>query len=375
MVSNTVEIIRRAVKAADYTIGYTGLQNPHVSEGYSYRKGLHGKIMWTAGFWPGLLWLLYAHGGKREYAKQAVVFERSLSEWLERTGPNSGHDLGFQFYLSAKANYQFTGDLAARELALKAAGHLAQRYNERGGFIRAWGAIDTDEDAGKIIIDCMMNLPLLFWAAQEGGESRLHEIALRHAHTSLSYLMREDGTFYHTYDFNPVSGQTVGPGTHQGHSTDSTWSRGQAWAIYGFALAYKHTHEPLFLEASRKAAQKYLQLLQGDERIPPWDFDRPQGDQTVRDSSAAAIAAAGLLELAQQESSMSNAKVWATHARRMLEALEAECACSLEDGQEGLLIEGCYHYPAGKGKIECTSWGDYFYLEALFKENEGISIY
>ena len=366
--------LTRAQTAIDAMLKYTGTDIPHVSEGYSYQKGFYDKVLWTAGFWPGMLWLMYKYTGKSQYADKARETGQVLAEFLARTGPHSGHDLGFQFFLSAKAEYDYTGNEQAKALGIQAAEALAQRYVENGGYIRAWGALDTDEQEGIIIVDCLLNLPLLFWASTVTKSKRYYNIAFNHALISLQHLMREDGTVYHTFKFDPQTGQPVAPGTHQGHATDSTWARGQAWAIYGFALAYKHTRDERFLQASKRAVEAYYRLLNEDEVIPPWDFDRPQGTKTVKDTSAASITASGLLELAAFVEDQEKAEL-KERARVILTELENHYACDPSLGQEGLLTEGCYHYPANKGAQECTSWGDYFYLEAMLKDQEGISIY
>jgi unsaturated chondroitin disaccharide hydrolase len=364
----------RLLEVVNHGLKWSGKEIPHVSKHYSYRDGFHERVMWTAGFWPGILWLTFAHTGDDRIAAKAREYEVTLSEFLNRTGSDSGHDLGFQFLLSSCADYRFTGKDKARQIGLKAAKHLSERYNEHGKFIRAWGSLGTTAHEGKIIIDCMLNLPLLFWASQEAGDSRFAEIANHHAATSLARLVRTDATIYHTYDFDPTTGKPLAPGTHQGHSTDSTWARGQAWAVYGFALAYKHTGVKDYLEAAENAADAYWRLSKG-ELIPPWDFDRPQGIDTVKDSSAAAIVSCGMLELAELCGSEHKKEDYRGTAFRVLEALAFGYACVLTCGEEGFLKDGCYHYPANKGLVECTSWGDYFYMEALLKAKKGLSIY
>lgn len=366
--------IERVERVVERSLRFEGLQIPHVSEQYSYERGFHDKVMWTAGFWPGILWLMYGYSQREDFGKKATEYRGILEEFLERTGPHSGHDLGFQFLLSAKAEYQFTGSEAARSLALSAAEQLSKRYQTPGQYIRAWGHLDSDEEAGKIIIDCMMNLPLLFWASEETGNPRFADIARFHADSSRQFLLRSDGSFYHTFEFEPSSGKPLRAGTHQGHAKDSTWSRGQAWAIYGFALAHRHTKDSQFLQVSQQAADAYLRLVDGHEWVPPWDFDMPQGSNTVKDTSAASIAAAGLLELSAQLSDH-EAEVYRRAAVHTLEALEQNYAANLESGQDGILTQGCYHYPAQKGLIESTCWGDYFYVEALLKLKGHPTIY
>ncbi|MFW5771718.1 MAG: glycoside hydrolase family 88 protein, partial [Phototrophicaceae bacterium] len=269
------------------------------------------------------------------------------------------HDLGFLFTLSARAQWQLTGDPAAHALALRAARVLLGRYRPVGGFIQAWDDEEGRDQRGRFIIDCMMNLPLLFWAGRETGDSRFVEAALTHARTSARFLMRDDGSSYHTYYLNPETGAPVGPKTHQGYADDSLWARGQGWAIYGFALAYEWADDPAMLDVARAAADRYLAEVAPDH-IAPWDFRLPDNRIAHPDSSADAIAAGGLLRLA--------ALTDETRYRRQAEArlrLLVQQALDTRADAQGLLLHGSQHVPHNYGVDTYTIFGDFFFLEAI----------
>jgi len=272
------------------------------------------------------------------------------------------HDLGFLFTLSACAQWRLTGDLQARHLAIQAAEELVKRYHPQGKHIQAWGQIDDPVESGRAIIDTMMNLPLLFWASQQTGNPEYYWPARDHAETSLRYLLRPDGASYHTFFFDQETGEPVGPRTHQGYADDSLWARGQAWAIYGFALAAEWCSEPSFLEAAQRAAQRFMSELPSDS-VPTWDLRLPGDAPHYRDSSAGAIAAGGMLRLARLKGGQEKANLhsWAC---TLLNALAVHCL-ETEAEAQGLLRHGTYHAHKGLGVDTCFICGDYFFLEAL----------
>lgn len=265
MCAEIEEKLRRA--APLYTRRY-----PHVStlpaEGLRYTPEENN--IWTSSFFPGMMCLAAKRTGDAAFLQYKDDYIASFKARLdERVGIS--HDLGFLYTLSAVALYKLTGDEEARALALRAADMLCERYNEKGRYIQAWGEFNVGTPYVKIIVDTMLNLPLLFWASETTGNARYADIATAHAHTCADYLVREDYSSFHTYLMDPATGKAVEGRTHQGFHDNTTWARGQAWVVTGFALAYTYTKEPRFLEVSRKAAEVFLQNLPADF-VPYWDF-------------------------------------------------------------------------------------------------------
>jgi unsaturated chondroitin disaccharide hydrolase len=336
-----------------------GDQFPVVGEGTCYL--LSENDNWLAGFWTGLLWLAYAASGDEDLREHAESLLTTFRERLEKR-VHITHDLGFLFTLSARAQWQMTGDEGARQLALQAARELVQRYRPAGRYIQAWGEVGDSEKGGRSIIDTMMNLPLLFWASQQAGDSRYHEAAQAHAETSLDHLLRPDGASYHTFFFDQETGEGLGPRTHQGYADDSLWARGQAWAIFGFAVAAEWCQDERFLDASRRAARRFMAELPPDG-IPTWDLRLPEEAPHYRDTSPGAIAASGLLRLARLEGG-EEAATWHRQSRQLLDSLIAGCL-ETEPEAQGLLQQGTYHAHKGWGVEAYFICGDYFFLEAL----------
>jgi unsaturated chondroitin disaccharide hydrolase len=332
---------------------------PTVAEGGGYL--LTENDHWLAGFWTGLLWLAYAAGGDEDLRAHAESLLPTFRERLERR-VHITHDLGFLFTLSARAQWQLTEDEEARGLALQAADELVQRYRPAGRYIQAWGEVGDAQEGGRTIIDTVMNLPLLFWAAAETGDAKYQEAALAHAGTSRRYLLRPDGASYHTFFFDQATGEPLGPQTHQGYADDSLWARGQAWAIFGFAVAAEWSGERRFLQACQQAARRFVAESPPDG-VPVWDLRLPAEAPHYRDSSAGAIAASGLLRLANQVNGEQREE-FRRLAFRLLSNLISHCFETRPDAQ-GLLRDGTYHAHKGWGVETNFICGDYFFLEAL----------
>lgn len=318
---------------------------------------------WTSGFWPGMLWLAFELSGRRLFRDEALArvpdFRRRLDE---RVGVDT-HDLGFLYTLSCVSAWKLAGDELARRSALKAATLLMGRYFEKAGIIQAWGNLSDPEQRGRIIIDCAMNLPLLFWAAEQTGDPYCREAAESHLRAANENLLREDASSFHTYFFDVDSGRPLAGKTAQGYSDSSCWARGQAWGIYGLALNFRYLRDPDLLETSARLAAYFLNRLPEDF-VCYWDLAFTEGSEE-RDSSAAAIAACGLLELARS-------LPVADARRRPFENAAASIALSLvrnyaavSEAADGLLLHAVYDKPKGVGVDECCVWGDYFYLELL----------
>ena len=336
---------------------------PEVAKDGKWEYARHQPGGWVGGHWTGLLWLVFARTRDK-------LFERAAREWTAKLAPRQydtgTHDLGFLFELSHVLGAELTGDASLKPAALNAARSLIQRYNKKGKFIRAWGALDAEQNRGRAIIDTLMNLDLLYWATRETGEPQFAEIATAHAHTALKHQVRADWSTSHTMDFDPDTGAFIAQGTHQGLSATSCWSRGQAWAVYGYTETYRDTGDAIFLDASRNLAEYALRRAPADH-IPFWDYDSPLIPNDVRDSSAAAILAGGLLILAEQD--RANASRWRVEATTILQSLW-ENYSSRDTNEPSILIHATRNKPAGSMDSGLT-YGDYYFVEALSKLETG----
>jgi len=320
---------------------------------------------WVGGHWVGLLWLAFA-------CTHEDNFERAARDWAARLAPrqndDSTHDLGFLFELSHVVGFQLTGDIALRLPALNAARTLCKRFNEHGNYLQAWGTPDAPPELrGRTIIDTMMNLELLFWASQETGNPEFARCALAHARTCQTYHVRPDYSTAHVVDFDPDSGEFLKQDTHQGLSPTSCWSRGQSWAIYGFGNCFRHSGEDSFLQTAGCLAEYALRRLPQDQ-VSYWDYDSPLIPNDVRDSSAAAILAAGLLNLAELETDHASAKIWRQGAIRILSSLWMKYT-SQGTTEPCIVLHGTRSKPHGltdHGLI----YGDYYFVEALLRSQD-----
>jgi unsaturated chondroitin disaccharide hydrolase len=272
---------------------------------------------WVGGFWPGTLWMAWLHTGDDDFRSWALASAEKLAPRRYDTGT---HDLGFLFYPSWVTAWRLTGDDTWRTGAVRAADSLIQRYNPRGRFIRAWGALTDPRNAGRVIIDTMMNLDLLAFASRQTGDAKYLDIAVEHAKTTQRVFPRPDGSTAHVFDFDPDSGAPIGPNTVQGYSPTSCWSRGQAWGLYGFTTMYRRTGNGEFLATARRLADFAVRALTPDH-VPVWDYGAPQQPHDIKDASAGAITACGLLDLSEATGRRSYREV----ALRLLTALAETC--------------------------------------------------
>jgi unsaturated chondroitin disaccharide hydrolase len=333
---------------------------------------------WTSSFFTGMALLDFE--GSRDLAllQELNRLGDLYREKVTTRSMDTMHDLGFLYSLYSVGLYKLTGDLGHRATALKAADELAKRFVPSGGYIRAWGRMDDHrgEYAGLAIIDCMMNLPLLFWATQETGNRFYREIAVRHADTTLGSFVRADDSVYHAYRFDLGSGAPARPDNYCGHGVETNWARGTAWAIYGFALAWRHTQDRRYLDASLRIAKAFISQL--DARVvPAWDFRLSADMPPLLDTSAAAIAVCGLQELLvsfPQDADL------AVAADGLLNTLctryvnhDPGCHGVLREAQVGDgLLPGV---PLYRAKSVYTSWGDYYLMEALARKLHGLKSY
>jgi unsaturated chondroitin disaccharide hydrolase len=325
---------------------------------------------WTSAFWPGMLYLAWESTGDRLYSKTGESLVSAFRERLDRRIGIETHDLGFLYTLSCVSSWRLFGNAEARETAINAADMLLLRYHEKAGIIQAWGDLEDPAQRGRIIIDCAMNLPLLYWASGETGNPRYREAAVRHINTANQYIIREDWSTYHTYFFDAETGKAVRGNTAQGYSDDSCWARGQAWGIYGNALSYRYLRDPLLLENARGLARYFLNRLPED-LTAYWDLVFVEGGEE-RDSSAAAVVVCGLLELsAALPLADPDHHFFKNAALHIAASLAKAYTAQAEPQSTGILLHGVYSKPDGKGVDECTIFGDYFYTEALTRISRG----
>ncbi|TLS53849.1 glucuronyl hydrolase [Paenibacillus antri] len=348
---------------------------PHVSTDGGKKYTLTPNNDWTEGFWSGILWLCYEYSKDAEFRDAAVGTIQSFRERLEANRVLDHHDIGFLYSLSAKAGWIVERDERARELALRAAEKLMLRWREKGQYIQAWGPAADPRNGGKIIIDCMMNLPLLYWAFEQTGDDKYREVAVAQADKSRRYLVRGDDSSYHTFRFEMETGEPIGGDTAQGYTNGSTWTRGQAWGVYGFALSYRYTRDARYLETSKRLARYFLERLPED-RVVYWDFDVPNTADEYRDSSASSIVAAGLLELLSlMAADDPERSFFAEGVSLSMKSLVENYSTTGEPEVDGFIKRGSYHVRGNSSPDDFTIWGDYFYLEALVRLERGINGY
>lgn len=327
-------------------------------------------VEWTTGFWTGEIWLSYEETEDEAFKKAGEIQVESFLRRIEERVDVDHHDMGFLYSPSCVAAYQLTGNETAKKAALMAADNLMSRFHEKGQFFQAWGELGA-ADNYRLIIDCLLNMPLLFWASEVTGDKAYREKALAHITTAMEYVIRPDCSTYHTYFFDPETGAPVRGVTHQGNRDGSAWARGQAWGIYGAAMAYRYIKNPRYIDTFEKVTAYFLRHLPQD-LIPYWDFDFDDGSGEPRDSSSAAIAACGMLEMANYLPE-EKAIYYTGMAKRLMLALWQRCAVKSSAESNGLLLHGTYARDSvnnpctDRGVDECNTWGDYYYLEGLVR--------
>ncbi|WP_125605325.1 glycoside hydrolase family 88 protein [Lapidilactobacillus bayanensis] len=320
---------------------------------------IKGNDDWTNGFWTAMMWQAYQITNDSEFKVQA---EEQLVSFKQRLADNfilNHHDIGFLYSLSAYAGYQITGSTTDQAMVVAAADVLVGRFQKKGQFIQAWGDLDNPDEY-RLIIDSLLNLPLLFEAAKISGDSRYATIGQQHYQQVLDYIVRPDFSTYHTFYFDPQTGQPLKGATRQGYSDNSCWARGQAWILLGMPLYRRFFQETNQRERYQELLNYYLQHLPADG-VPYWDLIFTEEDQQPRDSSAAAIAACGMIE-AQKQGYLANGQEL---ARGIIYRLGESYLTGAD--QEGLLQHGVYAYADNKGVDEANLWGDYFFMEALMR--------
>lgn len=318
-----------------------------------------GNCSWTTGFYEGILWLLYELTGDRAFYDSAKAHSKLFTERLDVEKELDHHDMGFLFSLSSVADYKLTGDENAKRDGIRAADWLMKRFQPVGNFIQAWGPKGSPEHY-RLIVDCLLNVPLLFWATEVTGDEKYRDAAEKHIHSALSTVIREDGSSYHTYYFDTKTGEPLKGVTAQGYADDSCWARGQAWAVYGTALAYYYTKDESMLQYFNKVTEYFIKYLPADY-VPYWDMCFGDGSGEPRDTSAAAIAVCGILEMNKY---FPNEK-FMDYAEKMMTSLSEKYTTEGKNSN-GILSDAMYNRNGGD-QPECNIWGDYFYVEALMR--------
>ncbi|WP_438445972.1 glycoside hydrolase family 88 protein [Gorillibacterium sp. sgz5001074] len=345
----------------DRTSRRIGARFPHASQAGQYV--LEEPHWWTAGFWPGLLWLLYRESKDERLRSIAEECEAQLDGVISAYY-RLDHDIGFMWTLTSVARFKLTGEEESKRRALLAANLLMGRFNPQGNFIRAWNPWNEHQDnRGWAIIDCMMNLPLLYWASETTADPRYKHVAIRHADMVLANFLRPDGSVYHIVTFDPETGERTGALGGQGYAEHSAWSRGTSWAIYGMALSYRYTGKQEYLDAAKRTAHFFLSQLPEDH-VPVWDFRLPEGVPQYRDSSAGACAACGLLLIAEQVDPVEG-KFYRAAAERILHALYSQYGAWDDEAEEGLVLHGTSHYPERRNMDVPLIYGDYYFVEGI----------
>jgi unsaturated chondroitin disaccharide hydrolase len=314
---------------------------------------------WIGGFWPGTLWLAHLDSGDARFRALAEAANDRLAP--RRLEPRD-HDLGFLFYPSWVTAYRLTGATKWRDGAVDAANTLIQRWNPVGKYIRAWGRLGTPGNAGRVIIDTMMNLDLLAFATEQTGDRKFIDIAIAHARTTQQHFLRADGSTPHVFDFNPDTGAPIGPNTVQGYSPTSCWARGQAWGIYGFTTMYRRTGLREFRDTARRMADFALSALTPDH-VPVWDYRSPLGANDIKDSSAGAIMACGLLDLAK----VTGSDRYRDRALKILDGLVGTCLTTKSARAEAIMARGTRNRPSEDGVEVSLPYGDYYLFEAILR--------
>lgn len=350
------------------TFEFAGKQLRHLIETYPdyfpmytvNGKWQHGGEAWTnwcEGFLGGQLWLMYKRTGDDYWREKAEHYSRLIEH---RKTDRDVHDLGFLFWSTYRRWHDLTGDPEINKVVVQAGQTMGLRFKEKGQYLHSFV---SDE---SLFIDIMMNVGIIFYAALETRDEKLWRVAMQHCLTTRKYLVRGDGSTSHEGIFDTATGEFLRQSTHQGYRNDSSWARGLTWALYGFGTAYSFTRDARFLQTAEACANFYIERTPV-HGIPPNDWDESDSPFPY-ESSAAAIAASGLWNLADLTGDAARARLYRDYAIEILDTLTEPEFCAIDTpGWEGILKHGCYHQRKGLGVDESVMWGEYFFLEALSK--------
>ncbi len=337
---------------------------PMYTQAGRWKHGGEAWTHWCDGFLPGILWLLHLSTKDPWYREQAERYSRPL---LPRQHDRNVHDLGFIFMSTYHHWHRLTRDPALRDVLIQAGRTMGLRFQRPGGYLASFVGPES------LFIDIMMNVGVLFFAARETQDEALRGLVMEHCLTTRRALVRGDGSTAHEGIFDLATGECLRQSTHQGWRGDSCWSRGLTWSLYGFGIAYRYSRDRRFLETAELNADFYIEHTP-DHGVPPWDYDAPAEQRRQPDSSAAAIAASGLLDLAGFTASRAKSRLYRDTAFRILATLTTEeYLAEGTPGWEGILKRGGYHIHKALGVDESVMWGEYFFVEALTKAHQALT--
>ena len=347
----------------DYTMEPRNILKGDKQKGWNCRKATAEE--WCDGFWPGILWMDYRNTKDEAVRKAAEGYTESLKGIAYR--PCYDHDIGFLMFCSYGKGYEVNHSQEYKNVILASADSLATLFNPIVGTILSWPReVKPRNWPHNTIMDNMMNLDMMFWAAKNGGNKLLYDLAVTHAKTTMQNHFRPDGSCYHVAVYDTINGNLIKGVTHQGYADNSMWARGQSWAIYGYTMVYRYTHNKMFLDFAQKVTDIYIKRLKetSDDLIPLWDMDDPRGVKGApRDVSASCVVADALLEL-QQYVGGEKGEEYKQFAIQSLAQLSTDKYLS---GKKNVafLMHSTGHHPAGSEIDASIIYADYYYLEAL----------
>ncbi len=360
---------KNAAKFGDKMVEpYTGWNELH-KHGYSLNRFVPSeKVTWTTGMWTGFYWLAY-QCSVDEFFK--IVAESHMKHYLEEINHPErldDHDTGFKYIPSCVAAYKVTGEEKYRDAAIKAAEIQLDHCCKVNGFIIRVGD-GTDkypEEYYRTLVDSMMNIPLFFWAYQQTGDKKFYDMAVSHYNVTAKYLIRDDGSSYHHYQFDVKTKKPLYGTTFQGNREESCWSRGHSWLVYGYPNAYRYTKDAHLLDIAKTVSYYFMDNLPSDG-VPYWDFDFNDGSCEPRDTAASLVAACGLLESCKHlPDSDRDKKLFRNAAEIMLEAV-MDTKINYRDEMDAIVTQVTISRPHNLGIANCETYGDYFYFEAIVR--------
>jgi len=357
-----------SVKAGDGRDSLIKVEKPLVSPRTLDENGNLKLVVsrdWTSGFFPGELWYMYEFTKDPKWEKQARAFTTTLEV---QKFTKTTHDLGFILYNSFGNGLRLTNDQSYKPILMEAANSLISRYKPNAKIIRSWDH-NSDKWQCPVIIDNMMNLELLFWASRESGDSTYYDIAVNHANSTMKNHFRPDYGTYHVVDYDTITGEVLNRHTHQGYAHESTWARGEAWALYGYTMCYRETKDNAYLDQARHVADFiFTNLNLPEDLIPYWDFNAPEIPDEPRDVSAAAIIASALYELSTYDGDKANQ--YKEQADTILKNLTLHYRATLHDDGGFLLLHSTGSKPSNSEVDVPLVYADYYFLEALLRKEK-----